>query len=318
MRHDSERAYLELSAEELAGAVTALDLPLGPLAPGRLGNATPQAQRAFEDALPTLSDTARVLLGDTLATLTDPDRSLKLVASAGDAYLHRAVYAWKDAGCAMLASRAGINVLAVATADDISATIITPVLPGDGGLPVDVHAELDGRAVLALVGAADALRAGRMAALLGHAPVPESVTAAEVAARLADSMIDDPRWTASLFASVLPFDASAFMDASTVDLAMGRLAQSGLFAAVERDGAFPATYHPTDEGLVALHTIAGASGRVALTLFEKRADALAYESILLISSPFALLMASLAPEGGGVAPLSAGGLSALASRITGP
>lgn len=317
MRYDSDYAQLELSAEELAGAVAALDLDLGPLAPGRLGGATPQGQRAFEDALAALPSDARDLLGGTLTALTDPDRSLKLVASAGDAGLHRAVYAWKGDGCAMLASRAGVNVLARASADDLSATMLTPLLPNDGGLPVAVRAELDGRAVLALVGAADALRAGRMAALLGHSPVPESVTSAEVAARLAGSLLDDPRWTANLFASVLPFDASAFMDAPTVDLAMGRVAQSGLLVTVERDGAFPAVYHPTDKGLVALHTIAEASGRIALTLFERRDDALAYESMLLVRSPYALLMMSISPEGGGIAPLQASGLTALAARITG-
>ncbi len=50
--------------------------------------------------------------------------------------------------------------------------------------------------------------------------MPESVTAAEAAARLRDSMIDDPRWSTNLYASVLPFDASAFMDAPTVELAL--------------------------------------------------------------------------------------------------
>ena len=150
-----------------------------------------------------------------------------------------------------------------------------------------------------------------------HVVCPHCVAVNRVpAARLAESMIDDPRWSSNLFASVLPFDASAFMDTPTVELAMGRLADAGLFAVTERNGALPAIYHPTDAGLVTLHTIAEASGRVAFTLFEKHDDALAYESVLLAYGRGMLLMLNLAPEGGGITPLSTGGLAQLIARIS--
>lgn len=317
MKYDSENAQLELRQEELAGAVSVLGLAPGPLAPGRLGVTSPDAGRAFEDALASLPDAGRDLLESVLAVLADPDRSLKVAAISGESWLQRAMYAWRDGACVMLGTRAGASVLAHAEPADVSAAIVTPMLGGTAAADVNALPDLEGRAVLAFVGASDALRYGRIAALASHAPVPQSITAADVSARLADSMVEDPRWSTNLFASVLPFDASRFMDGPTVELHLGRLARAGLFGVTERDGAFPAAYHPTDEGLVALDTVANADGRVAFTLFEKRADALAYESMLLARGPLMTIALSLSPDGGGIAPTTAAGVTALAGRVAG-
>jgi hypothetical protein len=131
-------------------------------------------------------------------------------------------------------------------------------------------------------------------------------------------MLDDPRWTSNLYASVLPFDASTWMDPHTTDLAMRHLAEAGLFTVAEASGAMPAHYHPTDEGLVTLDTLANAGGRVALTLFEQPdAQTLAYESILLARGPHMLAMLSVAPEGAGLLALSTAALTTLVSRIAG-
>lgn len=317
MRYDSDYAQLELSAEELAGAVLALGLELGPLAPGRLSAGTPQAQRAFEDALATLPDAARELLGTALEVLADPDRSLKLATTIAEASLHRAVYAWRGSVCSMLASRSGKSVLALATAADATSAILTPLLGSGTTVAMEPRADLDGRAVLAFVGAADALRFGRMRSLAVHAPAPEGLTAADVAQRLEDAMLDDPRWSVNLYASVLPFDPAAIMDVPTAELALGRLAAAGLFGITEADGAMPASYHPTDEALVALDAIAEADGRVAFTLFEKREDALAYESMLLARGRYVTLAVSLSPEGAGITPTTAAAIAALGERIAG-
>lgn len=316
MRYDAENSRIELSAAELAGAVSGLELQLGPIAPGRLGGGGPEALRAFEDGLLTLPSAARDLLADNLARIADPTRALKIAAAAGDAWLHRAVYAFDATGVSVLASALDSNYLAASSAADIAAVISATLIGEPPAIDSDTRLELDGRAVVALVAAADALRYGRIAALANHTQYPEGLVASEVAARLAESMIDDPRWSSNLFASVLPFDASAFMDTPTVDLAMGRLAEAGLFAVTERSGALPAIYHPTDAGLVTLHTIAEANGRVAFTVFEKRDDAIAYESVLLAYGRGMLLMLDLAPEGGGMAPLSSAGLAQLIARIS--
>lgn len=318
MRYDSDTALLELDPAELAGAISALGVRLGPIAPGRLGGGDAAAVRAFEDGLAVLPDEARDLLESALGTLADPKRSLKVHALAGEDWLHRAVYAWSDAGIAMLATRAGTNVLGAATAEDIASVLTTPLFGGSEAVAGDVRLQLDGRAAIALVGAGDALRFGRMAALTRHMQMPEGITAAEVSARLTESTIDDPRWTANLYASVLPFDAAAWMDAPTTELAMQHLAGAGLFTVVERSGAMPAHYHPTDEGLVALDTLANAGGRVALTLFEQpNAQTLAYESILLARGQHMLAMLSVAPEGAGLVALSTSALTTLVSRIAG-
>lgn len=316
MRYDAENSRIELSATELAGAVSGLELQLGPIAPGRLGGGGRDALRVFEDGLATLPSAARDLLAANLARVADPGRALKIAAAAGDAWLHRAVYAFDDSGVSVLASSGDSNFLAASSAADITAVMSAALVGDPPVIDSDTRLELDGRAVVALVGAADALRYGRLAALSSHKQYPEGIVASEVAARLAESMIDDPRWSSNLFASVLPFDASAFMDAPTVDLAMSRLAEAGLFSATEKSGALPAIYHATDAGLVTLHAIAEASGRIAFTLFEKRADALAYESVLLAYGRGMLLMLNLAPEGGGMAPLSTGGLARLIARVS--
>lgn len=316
MRYDADNARIELSAAELAGAVSGLELQLGPVAPGRLGGGGQDALRAFEDGLLTLPSAARDLLADNLARIADPTRALKIAAAAGDAWLHRAVYAFDDSGVSVLASALDSNFLAASSAADITAVMSAALVGEPPVIDSDTRLELDGRAVVALVAAADALRYGRIAALANHTQYPEGLVASEVASRLAESMLDDPRWSSNLFASVLPFDASAFMDTPTVELAMGRLADAGLFAVTERNGALPAIYHPTDAGFVTLHTIAEATGRVAFTLFEKRDDAIAYESVLLAHGRGMLLMLSLAPEGGGMAPLSSGGLAQLIARIS--
>ncbi len=318
MRYDSDTALLELSPAELAGAITALGLRLGPIAPARLGGGDASAVRAFEDGLAVLPDEARTLLEWTLGTLADPARSLKVHALAGEDWLHRAVYAWSDAGTAMLATRAGTNVIGAATADDITSVLAAPLFGGGEAVEGDVRLQLDGRAALALVGSGDALRFGRMAALTRHMQMPESVTAAEVSARLAESMIDDPRWTSNLYASVLPFDASVWMDAPTAELAMTHLASAGLFTVTERSGAMPAHYHPTDEGLVVIDTLANAGGRVAFTLFEQPdSGTLAYESVLLARGQRMLAMLSVAPEGGGLTALSTSALTGLIDRVAG-
>lgn len=317
MRYDSEYAQLELSAEELAGAVSTLGLALGPLAPARLAAGLPQAQRAFEDGLAVLSEEARDLLEETLNVLADPERSLKLAAAAGEAYLHRAVYAWRSDSCAVLASRSGANVLARAEAADASAAILTPLLGNGPAVAMGPELELDGRAALVFVAAADALRFGRLRSLATHSPMPQSLTAADVTARLADSMLDDPRWSTNLYASVLPFDPAGFMDQPTVELALARLAAAGVFGVTEADGAMPAYYHPTDEALVALDAIAEADGRAAFTLFEKKPEALAYESMLLARGRYLSLAVSISPDGAGIAQTTTEGVAALAGRITG-
>ncbi|MBN1193149.1 MAG: hypothetical protein JXA36_05625 [Coriobacteriia bacterium] len=318
MRYDQETARIELSATELAGAVSGLELRLGPIAPGRLGGGGPEALRTFEDALPALPSEARDLLETGLTRLAAPKRALKVAAAAGEAWLHRAVYAWDDTGTSVLASQLDSNFLAESSAGEIVG-VLTSALIGDTiPLAADVRIELDGRAALALVAAADAVRYGRLAALASHRAYPEGIVAAEVAARLAESMVDDPRWSTNLYGSVLPFDASAFMDTPTVDLAMRHLAEAGLFAATGREGALPAFYHPTDEGLLMLETIANANGRVALTLFEDHGDGeLAYESMLIVSGPNMILAMDVAPEGGGVVALTTSGLTGLISRLAG-
>ncbi len=318
MRYDSDTTLLELSPAELAGAVSALGLRLGPIAPARLGGGDASAIRAFEDGLAVLPATARDLLQQTLDTMADPKRSLKLHALSGEDWLHRAVYAWGDEGIAMLATRGGTNILGRATADDITSVLTTPLFGDDINAGGDVRLALDGRAAIALVGAGDALRFGRMAALARHRPMPESVTAGEVSVRLAESMLDDPRWSSNLYASVLPFDASAWMDAPTTEVAMNHLVAAGLFAVTERSGAMPASYHPTDEGLVVLDTLANAGGRVALTLFERPdADTVAYESLLLARGTHLLAMLSVAPEGGGLVALSAAAFATVVARVAG-
>lgn len=316
MRYDSEYAQLELSAEELAGAVSALGLGLGALAPARLAAGSPQAQRAFEDGLAVLPDEARDLLEAMLDVLADPERSLKLAATAGESHLHRAVYAWRGDACAMLASRSGTNVLARAEAADASAAILTPLLGNGPDVAIGPELELDGRAVLAFVAAADALRFARLRSLAIHSPLPQSLTAADVTARLADSMLDDPRWSTNLYASVLPFDPAGFMDQPTVELALGRLATANLFGVTEADGTMPAYYHPTDEALVTLDAIAEADGRVAFTLFEKRADALAYESMLLARGRYLSVAVSLSPDGAGITQTTVESVAALAGRVS--
>lgn len=317
MRYDAENSRIELSAAELAGAVSALELQLGPIAPGRLGGGGPDALRAFEDGLPTLPAEARDLLEANLTRLANPTRALKIAAAAGDVWLHRAVYAFDDSGVSMLASALDSNFLAASSAADIAAVMSAALVGEPPAIDSDTRLELDGRGVVALVAAADALRYARLAALANHTQYPEGLVASEVAARLAESMVDDPRWSSNLFASVLPFDASAFMDTPTVDLAMARLAEAGLFAVTEKSGALPAIYHPTDAGLVTLHTIAEANGRIAFTVFEKGADALLYESALLAYGRGMLLMLNLAPEGGGMTPLSSAALASLIARVSG-
>lgn len=318
MKYDSTNAQLELSTAELSGAVSALGLRLGPIAPARLGGAEAHAVRAFEDGLAPLPDEARDLLEAALGALADPRRSVKLHAIAGEDWLHRAVYAWSGGTIAMLASRAGANVLGLASADDITAVLTTPLLAEGAPVEGDTRLELDGRAAIALVAAGDALRFGRLTALARHLQAPESVNAAEVATRLAESMVDDPRWSTNLYASVLPFDASAFMDAPTVELAMGKLAAAGLFAVTERNGAMPTYYHPTDEGLVVLDALANAGGRVAFTLFElKDGGEIAYDAMLLARGTHLLAALDVSPAGGGLVALSTPALAALAARITG-
>ncbi|MRS12529.1 MAG: hypothetical protein EG823_05580 [Actinobacteria bacterium] len=316
MRYDAENARIELSAAELAGAVSGLELQLGPVAPGRLGGGGADALRAFEDGLASLPSAARDLLAANLERLADPARALKIAAAAGDAWLHRAVYAFDGTGVSVLASALDSNFLASSSAADIAAVFSAALVGEPPVIDSDTRLVLEGRDVVTLVAAADALRYGRLAALSAHKQYPEGLVSSEIAARLAESMIDDPRWSSNLLASVLPFDASAFMDTPTVELAMARLAEVGLFAVTERDGALPAIYHPTDAGLVTLHAIAEAGGRVAFTLFEKRQDALAYESVLLARGRGMLLMLNVAPEGGGMAPLSSGALAQLIARVS--
>lgn len=318
MEYDSEKALLELTGAELSGAVSALGLRLGPIAPARLGAAGADAVRAFEDGLARLPDEARDLLDAALSALTDPTRAVKLHAIAGEDWLHRAVYAWSGDTLAMLASRAGSYVLGLASADDITAVLTTSLLVGGAAIEGDTRLELDGRAAIALVAAGDALRFGRLIALARHVRAPESVTAAEVAARFAGSTVDDPRWSTNLYASVLPFDAGSFMDAPTVELAMTKLAAAGLFAITERSGAMPAHFHPTDEGLVVLDALANAGGRAALTLYEvKDSGEIAFDSMLLARGTHLLAAVDVSPAGGGLMVLSTAAFATLTARITG-
>ena len=308
-----------IGEQELAGAVGALGIEPGPLATTQLGAATEHATRLFEDALVSLADEGRDLLETAVTSLANPARMVDFAAIGADEGVYRAVFAWGAGDEIALLSGAGNAMqLGMASSDDILAQITGPLRPDGAILGADERIELDGRAVVALLAAADALRLARMSALATHGATPDAITAADVAAVLADSAAGDPRWATGLLAGVLPFDAASFMDAPTIALAFTRLAEAGVVAITEAEAGAPALYRPTEHGWVLFDTLLQADARVAVTVYQMtEAGEVAYESMLFARGAGTMLVFSVAPTGGGVATLTAQGFARVAGSIAG-
>lgn len=316
MIYDERTATLEIDDAELAGAAEAIDVTVGPLAPARLGPRA-QSRRAFEASLARLNEIGREALEELVSALADPSRLVHVHASTADGMLSRAAYAFDDSRITVLATSAEGNVIRHADRNELVDSIVAPMLGGPT-LPADIRLELDARAVIALVAAGDALRYARMAALAAHSALPETFSAADVAARIADSRVDDPRWNLNLFVAVMPLDPAEFMDGATCELALWRLAEAGLLVRIEPDAVTPALYHPTDEGAAVLETLAYATARVGVTVLERPArDSVAYETMLLVRGPWMVTALDFAPEGGGMMPISPAAITMLAERLAG-
>ena len=319
MRYEESTQRLVLRESELAGAVSALGLEPGPLAPAQLESGPEESRREFEDALASLQDAGRKLLQEATGILADPRRTVDLTAIDAAEHGRRAVFARREGdGVAMLAGAADATQLGIVSAEDVLAQIAGP-LRLDGAIAgADERIELDARAVVALIAFGDALRAARMAALSTHGATPDAVTAAQVAGAVADSAAGDPRWAVGLIAGVLPFDAAAFMDAPTTGLALQALAAAGVLAVTESYGGAPALYTPTEAGWGLIDTLLQADSRVALTVYELAgAGEAAYEAMLFARGAGSLLLFVVSPGGGGVATLTAEGFARVAGAIAG-
>ena len=317
MRYDKDSGFVALGASELRGAAAGGGRGPTALAPALVGGASAADVEAWQRGAAGLPEEGASRLAKAAARLASPFRLVELCLSPVEDRPTRLYYAWPEGASrvAVLAPSGSGFVLGLRTGADLVATVQGALGLSAPFVGSDVRTPLDGRAVLALAGLLDELRAARLRAELAHRRPRGSATAADVAARLVDARAQDPRWPLCSLEKVLPFDIAAAADEPSVGSSLDRLAAAGLVVVTEASGAMPALYSPsaTLEPLVG-EAMRGVS-HAALTVYEPAGPAVAYESALLVRGPVSLWLLSLAPQGGGVASLGPAGATRFLERL---
>lgn len=314
MRYDESMTAVVATPAEIAAAVTARGLALGVLAPAWLTQDVPVA-----DASSALPHDGAVLLEAALHALADPGKTAVAHAMVADTLIRRMTLAWdreRD-----LVAMAGFG------ADGIALTVMPPeqffaFLAGSVGLAGPMTASLyrpsmSGRALVALLGCADALRAAAMRATLSHTAPSGSVSGEEVAQALADVAAGDVRWLLPFLAEVLPFDVGKALQAAEVESALSALSEAGAVTVLESEGGSPTIIEPTDACGDFFDGLLHESARLAVTLFEVEADQTRWETVLLIRSPDGLWLADLTARQASLAGLARTEAESLMRSIAG-
>ena len=150
----------------------------------------------------------------------------------------------------------------------------------------DVRTVVDAPAALALAAFLDVLRANRLLSEIQHRLPLESASAADVAARLQEARVDDPRWPLCTLQQVLPLDLAANAQEADVAAALARLVAAGLLDSTEASGALPALFSAAPALRPLVEESARAVAHVALSVFQRGPNgAPQYESALLLRGP---------------------------------
>jgi hypothetical protein len=315
MRYDESMGALIATASELAEAARARGLAFSPLAPDWLARAVPESATAD----PALSQEGAAVLDAAVRALAAPDRSAVAHATVADALIRRMTLAWDLEG--------GFVVMAGFGPEGVALTVMPleelyTFLAGSVGLTAPMTASLyrpslSSRALFALLGCADALRAASMRATLAHASPSGSVSAEEIAQALADAATGDVRWLVPFVQGVLPFRVGEVLQAADVEAALAELADAGAVTLLEAEDGAPTIVEPTDASLGFFDGQLHENARLAVTLSESDGERIGQEMLLLVRSADGLWLADLSASGGAVAGLVRSEAEALLRSIAG-
>jgi hypothetical protein len=232
---------------------------------------------------------------------------------------HHLYFAWGQGAPGRLAllgvTERGYS-LALRTASDLVASLQGALGLSAGFVGADVRTVLDAPAALALAAFLDVLRANRLLSELRHQLPLEGASAGDVAARLAEARVDDPRWPLCTLQQVLPLDLAANAREADIGMALARLVAAGLLDSAEASGALPALFSPAPALRPLVEETARAVAHVALSVFQNGpSGAPVYESALLLRGPLSLWLLSFAPPNGSLASLSPAGATQLLGRL---
>jgi hypothetical protein len=307
MRYDESMGALVATASALAEAARARGLAFGPLAPEWLtqAGAEPAAPEPTATA-PSLSEEGAAVLDAAVRAMAAPGRIAVAHATVADALIRRMTLAWDF--------ERGFVVMAGSGAEGVAVTVMPlqelyTFLAGSVGLTAPMTASLyrpslSSRALFALLGCADALRAASMRATLAHTSPSGSVSAEEVAQALADAATGDVRWLVPFAEGALPFRVSEVLQTADVEAALAELADAGAVTLLEAEDGAPTIVEPTDASLGFFHGLLHENARLAITLSELDGERIGQEMLLLVRSADGLWLADLSASGGAVAGLA--------------
>ncbi len=336
MRYDDTHGFVSLDGAELRGGAAEIAVTLGALAPAPLGGGSATDREAWRRGLEALQGVARERAAKALARLTTPARVVEM-HTASALGPHHLYFAWGQGPPGRLAllgvTERGYS-LALRTASDLLASLQGALGLSAGFVGADLRTTLDAPAALALAAFLDMLRANRLLSEIRHRLALESASAGDVAARLLDARVADPRWPLCTLQKVLPLDLVPYAQEAEVGAALERLVAAGLLDSAAPSGALPALFSPAPALRPLVEESARAVAHVALSVFRHgpeqpsspgasargrepvaRTGTLAYESALLLRGPLSLWLLSVAPPDGSLASLSPAAATQLLSRL---
>ena len=318
MRYDDDHGFVSLDGAELRGGTAETAAALGPLAPAPLAGGSDSDREAWRQGLEKLPSLARERATKALARLAAPARVVEL-HTASELGPHHLYFAWGQGAPGRLAllgaSQRGYS-LALRTASDLAASLHGALGLSAELVGADVRTVLDAPAALALAAFLDVLRVNRLLSELRHQLPLESASAGDVAGRLAEARVDDPRWPLCTLQQVLPLDLAANAREADVGAALARLVAAGLLDSTEASSTLPALFSPAPALRPLVEESAHAVAHVALSVFQQAPNETSvYESALLLRGPLSLWLLSVAPPSGSLASLSPAGASRLLVRL---
>lgn len=313
MRFDDSIDAIRLTADELNAAIAAAPsrgaLALA-FAPDESGAPAAEVSPGGQDAAPVLAEIASLL--------ADPVRTATVHAAVADVSVKRLNLAWGSDGRVAVAARSGAHYIVQMRTSGEMAAMLGGLLGIGGPLSyAGVNVGTTARSVLVALALADALRKERYLAALAHVAPSGSVTAADVAERIAGAGVEDFRWLAPYFDKVLPFELASLLDAEAVGRELDRLVKDGLLDYEVAESGIPALYAPSIEGSALFDGLLHDVAKVAATVYAVEGGKTVYESMLLVRDAGHLWVFDMAGNAGSVASAGREAARALCDALAG-
>ena len=310
MRYDDTHGFVSLDGAALRGGAAETAAALGALAPAPLAGGGAADREAWRQGLEKLPGVARERTTKALARLVAPARVVEM-HTASELGPHHLYFAWGQGAPGRLAvlgvTERGYS-LALRTASDLAASLHGALGLSAELVGADVRTVVDAPAALVLAAFLDVLRANRLLSEIQHRLPLESASAADVAARLQEARVDDPRWPLCTLQQVLPLDLAANAQEADVAAALARLVAAGLLDSTEASGALPALFSAAPALRPLVEESARAVAHVALSVFQRGPNgAPQYESAPCFCADAVALAAERRPAGRQLSQLAVAG-----------